>query len=59
MVKASIVITTYNRSELLKRALKSALNQTYKDYEIIVVDDCSEKPVTFYDFFSDFEEEKY
>lgn len=43
---ASICITTYNRPELLKRALKSALNQTYpKDlYEIIVVDDCSDLP---------------
>lgn len=42
MVKTSIIITTYNRPELLKRALKSAQNQTYKDYEIIVVDDHSD-----------------
>src|SRR3990167_2546158 len=38
---ASIIITTKDRPELLKRALRSALNQTYKDYEIIVVDDCT------------------
>jgi len=44
MVTASIIITTYNRPELFKRALKSAQDQTYKDYEIIVVDDCSDKP---------------
>jgi glycosyltransferase involved in cell wall biosynthesis len=43
MVKATIVLTTYNRPDLLKRALKSALNQTFKDYEIIVVDDYSDK----------------
>ena len=42
---ASIVLTTYNRPELLRRALKSVQNQTYKDCEIIVVDDCSEIPV--------------
>jgi len=39
---ASIIITAYNRLELLKRALKNVLNQTYKDYEVIVVDDCSD-----------------
>ena len=39
---ASIIITAYNRPELLKRALKNVLNQTYKDYEVIVVDDCSD-----------------
>ena len=42
MVKVSIIITNYNRPKLLERALRSALNQTYKDYEIIVVDDCSD-----------------
>mgnify|MGYP001582043826 CR=1 FL=1 len=41
----SVIITTFNRPELLKRALKSVYNQTYKEYEIIVVDDCSENPV--------------
>src|SRR3990167_10174230 len=45
MARATIIITTYNRPELFKRALKSALSQTYKDYEIIVVDDCSDIPV--------------
>src|SRR3989338_2953027 len=30
----SIIITTFNRPKLLERALKSALNQTYKDYEV-------------------------
>src|SRR3990167_9231648 len=36
----SIVITTYNRAKILEeRSLRSALNQIFKDYEIIVVDD--------------------
>lgn len=39
----SIIITTHNgRKEVCKRAIESVLNQTYKDYEIIVVDDFSQ-----------------
>lgn len=37
----SVVITTHNRSRLLKQAVESVLKQTYKNIEIIVVDDCS------------------
>lgn len=37
----SVVIPTHNRSGLLKRAVESALNQTYKDIEVIVVSDGS------------------
>lgn len=37
----SVIITTKNRQELLKRAIDSVLNQTYKNHEIIVVDDGS------------------
>lgn len=35
----SIVIPTYKRAEMLDRAINSCLNQTYKEIEIIVVDD--------------------
>lgn len=41
MPLVSAVITTYNRAEYLKRALKSVVAQTYKNMEIIIVDDCS------------------
>lgn len=37
----SVVIPSYNRKEFLKRSLDSAINQTKKPLEIIVVDDGS------------------
>lgn len=37
----SVIITTYNDSEFLKRAISSVINQNYSAYELIVVDDGS------------------
>ena len=39
--KVSVIIPTYNRADLLPRAVDSVLSQTYDDYEIIIVDDHS------------------
>lgn len=44
MPKVSIIITSYNRPALLAEAINSAVNQTLKDIEIILLDDCSPKP---------------
>lgn len=43
----SVIVTTYNRKDQLKLTIDSILNQTYKDFELIVVDNYSN-----YDFFS-------
>ncbi|MCC5620263.1 glycosyltransferase family A protein [Nostoc sp. CHAB 5715] len=40
-LKVSVIIPTCNRKDYLERAINSVLNQTYTDYELIVVDDAS------------------
>jgi phenylacetate-coenzyme A ligase PaaK-like adenylate-forming protein/2-polyprenyl-3-methyl-5-hydroxy-6-metoxy-1,4-benzoquinol methylase/glycosyltransferase involved in cell wall biosynthesis len=39
--KVSILIPTYNRAQYLKKAIDSAISQTYPHIEIVVLDDCS------------------
>jgi glycosyltransferase involved in cell wall biosynthesis len=40
-MKVSVIIRTYNRAYIVAEAIESALNQTYGDYEVLVVDDGS------------------
>lgn len=42
MVETSVVIPSYNRDQVIRRAIQSVRNQEYEDFELIVVDDCSE-----------------
>ncbi len=39
--EVSVIIPTYNRPELLRRAVRSVLNQSFEDFEVIIVDDAS------------------
>jgi len=45
MPEVSIIVPTYNRKELLKETLHAILAQTYRDFELIIVDNYSD-----YDF---------
>ena len=37
----SVILPNYNHSKFLERRFKSILDQTFKDFELIVLDDCS------------------
>jgi teichuronic acid biosynthesis glycosyltransferase TuaG len=51
MDKVSVVVPTYNRFDFLLNTIKSIKEQTYKNIEIIVVNDCSsEKEYYEYDW---------
>jgi len=41
MSQVSIIIPVYNTEKYLRQCLESVINQTFKDIEIIVVNDCS------------------
>lgn len=41
-MKISIVMPAYNCSKYIEAAVRSALRQTWTDFELIVIDDCSE-----------------
>ena len=37
----SIVIPTYNRASFIQKTIQSVLDQTYQNFEVIIVDDGS------------------
>jgi glycosyltransferase involved in cell wall biosynthesis len=41
MPKVSVIIPNFNHAAFLKRRIDSVLNQTYRDFEVILLDDCS------------------
>jgi len=40
-MRASAIITTFNRKNLLEKAARSVLRQTYRDFELIILDNSS------------------
>ena len=41
MKKVTIVIPVYNREKYIEKAITSVLNQTLKDWEMMIINDCS------------------
>ena len=41
MTNVSIILPTYNRASTIGRAIESVLNQTYADFELLIIDDGS------------------
>lgn len=40
-MKVSVILTSYNHEAYIAQAVESILNQTYRDFELIIYDDCS------------------
>ena len=47
-MKVSIITPTYNRSAILPDAVNSVLSQTFNNFELLIVDDCSTDDTTKY-----------
>lgn len=43
--KVSVIIPTHNRSDLLRRAIRSVLAQDHSDFEILIADDASDEDI--------------
>jgi len=41
MAKVTVLMPTYNVAPYVKEAIESVLRQTYRDFELLVIDDCS------------------
>ena len=39
--KISVIMSVYNDQDNISNSIKSILGQTYKDFEFLIVDDCS------------------
>ena len=44
--KISVLMPTYNGAKLLSETIDSILNQTFKDFEFIIINDCSPEDET-------------
>ena len=59
--RVSVIITTYNSQKYIQKCIQSVIEQTYKNFEIIIVDDCSSDDTRriIFDKYSDFDYVKF
>ena len=55
-MKVSIILTSYNHEKFIKKSIESVLNQTYKDFRLIILDDCSSD--SSWDIIQQFDDER-
>ena len=41
-IKVDIILPNFNSAEYIKETIKSILNQSFKNWNLIIVDDCSD-----------------
>ena len=41
MPRITVLLTSYNHEKFVGRAIRSVLDQTFRDFELLIVDDCS------------------
>lgn len=39
--KVSVIMPAYNAEKFIEKTINSILNQTYTDFELLIIDDCS------------------
>ena len=42
MPKVTVLLTSYNHGAFIDAAIRSVMNQTFTDWELLIVDDCSQ-----------------
>ena len=41
MPRVSVIMPSYNKEKYIAKSIKSILNQTYRDFELLIIDDVS------------------
>ena len=41
MPRVSVIMSSYNKEKYIAKSIKSILNQTYRDFELLIIDDVS------------------